>query len=109
MSKSVSLKALRLNLVKLECMIIQLDLDTIKKARNKLDEACGLPLVLTMKRDKFVSSTKYKTWKPIFINHKSISLFVHITSQKIAWKYKKKKVKNAFMTVLHVINRAEDG
>ena len=42
MSKSVSLKVLRLKMVKLECMIIQLDLDTIKKARNKLDGACGI-------------------------------------------------------------------
>ena len=29
-------------MVKLECMIIQLDLDTIKKARNKLDGSCGI-------------------------------------------------------------------
>ena len=56
-------------------------------------EPVELPLVLTIKRGKFVSSTKYKIWKPIFINHKSISSFVHITSQKRAWKYKKKKLK----------------
>ena len=45
MSRFVSLKILGLKLVKLDCIIIKLDLDTIKKTRNKLDRACGLPLV----------------------------------------------------------------
>ena len=45
MPKPVSLKMLGLKLVKLDCIIIKLDLDTIKKARNELDGACGLPLV----------------------------------------------------------------
>ena len=39
---------LGLKLVKLDCIIICLDLDTIKKARNELDGACGLPLVLSI-------------------------------------------------------------
>ena len=45
MSKSVSLKILGLKLVKLDCIIIQLDLDTIKKTRIMLNGACDLPLV----------------------------------------------------------------
>ena len=45
MLKPVSLQILRINLVKLDCIIIYLDIDTIKKARNELDGACGLPLV----------------------------------------------------------------
>ena len=44
-SKSVSQKALGLKLVKLGCIIIYLDLDTTKKARNELEEACGLSTV----------------------------------------------------------------
>ena len=43
--KSVSRKMLGLKLVKLVCIIIYLDVDTIKKARNEQDGACGLPLV----------------------------------------------------------------
>ena len=35
---------LGLKLVKLVCIIIHLDVDTIKKARNEQDGACGLPL-----------------------------------------------------------------
>ena len=46
-SKSVSRKILGLELVKLDSKIIYLDLDIIKKARNELDGACGLPLVRT--------------------------------------------------------------
>ena len=46
--KSVSPKILGLKLVKLDCIIIQLDHDTIKKAKNELDGACGLPLILTL-------------------------------------------------------------
>ena len=46
MSKTVSLQTLGLKLVKLECMIIYFDLDTIKQARNELNRACDLPLVL---------------------------------------------------------------
>ena len=45
MSKSASLKILRLKLVKLDCIIIYLDLDTIKKARNELDRTACLLLV----------------------------------------------------------------
>ena len=45
LSKSVSRNILGLKLVKLDCTIIYLDFDTIKQARNELDEACGLPLV----------------------------------------------------------------
>ena len=41
----VSKSVLRLKLVKLDCIIIYLDLDTIKKAKKELDGACGLPLV----------------------------------------------------------------
>ena len=44
-SKSVSRKFLGLKLVKLDCTIIYLDLDTIKKARNERDGVCGLPLI----------------------------------------------------------------
>ena len=44
-SKYASRKNLGLKLVKLDCIIIHLDLDTIKKARKELDGACGLPLV----------------------------------------------------------------
>ena len=44
-SKSVSRKMLGLKMIKLDCIIIYIDLDTIKKARNELDGACGLPLV----------------------------------------------------------------
>ena len=33
-------------MVKLDCITIQLDLDTIKKSKNELDGARGLPLVL---------------------------------------------------------------
>ena len=44
--KSVSRKILGLKLVKLDCIIIYFDLDTIKKARNELDGTCGLPLVI---------------------------------------------------------------
>ena len=46
MSRAVSLKFLVLKLVKLDCTTIQLDLDTMKKARNELDGTCGLPLVI---------------------------------------------------------------
>ena len=46
MSKSASLKILGLKLVKLDCIIIQFNLVTFKKARNKLDGARGLPLVV---------------------------------------------------------------
>ena len=42
MSKSVSPKTLGLELIKLDCIIIKFDLVTIKKARNELDESCGL-------------------------------------------------------------------
>ena len=45
MSKSFSLKILGLKLVKLGCRIIYLGLDTNKKAKNKLDGACDLPLL----------------------------------------------------------------
>ena len=45
MSKSVSPKILGLKLVKRSCIIIYLDLDTIKKARNEIDRACSLALV----------------------------------------------------------------
>ena len=41
-SKSVSRKILGLKLVKLDCIIIYLDFNTIKKARNELDGACSL-------------------------------------------------------------------
>lgn len=44
MSNSVSLKMLGQKLVKLDCIIISLDLDTIKKSRNELDGVHGLPL-----------------------------------------------------------------
>ena len=37
MSKSASLKMLGLKVVKPDCTVIQLDLDTIKKARNELE------------------------------------------------------------------------
>ena len=50
MSKSVSLNISGLKLVKLDCKIIQLDLDTIKKARNELDGVSGLPFVYSSKR-----------------------------------------------------------
>ena len=43
--KFVSLQILGLKLVELDCIIKYLDLNTIKKARNELDGACGLPLV----------------------------------------------------------------
>ena len=46
MSESISLKNSVLKLVKLDCIIIYLNLDTIKKARNELEGACGLLLVL---------------------------------------------------------------
>ena len=46
-SKSASRKIFGLKLVKLDFMIIYLDLDTIKKAIDELDRACGLPLVYT--------------------------------------------------------------
>ena len=39
-SKSVSRKVLGLKLVKLDCIIIYLDVDAIKTARNELDRAC---------------------------------------------------------------------
>ena len=42
MSKSVSPKTLGLELIKLDCIIIKFDLVTIKKARNELDDSCGL-------------------------------------------------------------------
>ena len=45
-SKPVSRKILELKLVKLDCIIMYLDLYTIKKSRNELDGACGLPLVI---------------------------------------------------------------
>ena len=55
MSKYVSLKILGLKLVRLDCIIIQLDLDTIKKTRIMLDGACELPLVSFWKtQDKIV-------------------------------------------------------
>ena len=44
-SKSVSRAFLGLKLVKLDCIFIHFGLDTIKKARNELDGARGLPLV----------------------------------------------------------------
>ena len=47
-SKSASRKMLGLKLVKLDFIIICLDLDTIKKARDELDRAFGLPLVLNV-------------------------------------------------------------
>ena len=43
--KSVSLQILGLKFVTLDYIMIYLDLDTTKKARNELDGACGLPLV----------------------------------------------------------------
>ena len=46
--KSVSPKILGLKLVKLDCIIIQLDHDTIKKDKKELDGACGLHLILTL-------------------------------------------------------------
>ena len=46
--KSASRKMLGLKLVKLDFIIIYLDFDTIKKARDELDGACGLPLVLNL-------------------------------------------------------------
>ena len=49
MSKFDSQTTVRLKLVKLDCIIIELDLDTIKKASNKLDGACGLSLALKLK------------------------------------------------------------
>ena len=52
MFKSVSLQILGLKLVKLDCISIYLDLDTIKKARDELDGACGLPLVILKYRFK---------------------------------------------------------
>ena len=39
-------KILGLKQVKLDCIVLYLDLDTIKKARNELNGACDLPLVL---------------------------------------------------------------
>ena len=49
--KFVSLQILGLKFVTLDyIMMIYLDLDTIKKARNELDGACGLPLVFFKKR-----------------------------------------------------------
>ena len=48
--KSVSLQILGLKFVTLDYIMIYLDLDTIKKARNELDGACGLPLVFFKKR-----------------------------------------------------------
>ena len=45
-SKSACRKMLGLKLVKLDLIIIYIHLDTIKKARDELDGACGLPLVL---------------------------------------------------------------
>ena len=47
MCKSGSLQMLGLKLVKPDCIIIHLDLDTIKKARNELDGASGLPFVFS--------------------------------------------------------------
>ena len=44
-SKSVSQKTLGLKLVKLGCIIIYLDLDTVKKAKNELEGDCGLSIV----------------------------------------------------------------
>ena len=44
--KSVSRNILRLKLAKMDSIIIYLDLATITKARNELDEACGFPLVV---------------------------------------------------------------
>ena len=48
--KFVSLQILGLKFVTLDYIMIYLDLDTIKKARNELDGACGLPLVFFKKR-----------------------------------------------------------
>ena len=45
MSRPVNLKIVGLKLVKLDRIIIKLDPNTIKKARNERDGACGLPLV----------------------------------------------------------------
>ena len=50
MSNSVSLKMLGQKLVKLDCIIISLDLDTIKKARNELDRTCGWSVVFFCNR-----------------------------------------------------------
>ena len=47
MSDSVSPKTLGLELIKLDCIIIKFDLVTIKKARNELDESCGLSHVFS--------------------------------------------------------------
>ena len=44
-SHSVSLQILGLKLIKLDSIIIVLHFDTIKIVKNKLDGACGLPLV----------------------------------------------------------------
>ena len=46
-SKCVSQKILALKMVKLDCIIIYIELDTIQKARNELDGVCGLPLVIS--------------------------------------------------------------
>ena len=47
LSLSKILNILGLTLIKLNCIIILLYLDTIKKVRNELDGACCLPLVMS--------------------------------------------------------------
>ena len=59
-SQYVNRKILTLKLVKLDCIILYLDLNTIKKARNKLDGACGLPVVSSMFSFKYVILMKVK-------------------------------------------------
>ena len=44
-SKSFSQNILGLKVIKLDCIIIYLDLNTIGKPKKELDGACGLPLV----------------------------------------------------------------
>ena len=58
MSNSVSLKMLGQKLVKLDCIIISLDLDTIKKARNELDRTCGWSVVFFCNRFFLICATK---------------------------------------------------
>ena len=73
MSKSVSLKILGLKLVKLECIIILL-----KKARNELDEARGLPLVTSTARDfhKTTKCFKKSLFTGIYSNKSYISFLI---------------------------------
>ena len=67
MSKSASLKILGLKLVKLGCIIIKLDIDTIKKVRNGLD-GLWLASCLNLEPDanmKFEQNIDMK----MYINH----------------------------------------